>query len=141
MQNMNMNAAIVFGDAETLIELDQRSVSEWALNLTLLVNGLIDTLSIRDKKYAIALSVKKERKDKRSRFAKVSSNNLKCELSLNEAEYLQVFLLRTYRDGVAEVNHIHIESDLGGSAHDLTILFENARPPMSPEEAAALLKD
>jgi hypothetical protein len=57
----------------------------------------------------------------------------------NQAGYLQAVLLRAYRDQMAEVNHVHIEGQRSGTPFDLTVMFEVAREPMTPEDAKKLL--
>jgi hypothetical protein len=61
------------------------------------------------------------------------------ELSRTQATYMQATLLRTYRDEMAAVDHVHIEGFMRESPFDLTLFFALSRPPMTPEEIEKLI--
>ncbi|MCP5468845.1 MAG: hypothetical protein H7A32_06210, partial [Deltaproteobacteria bacterium] len=68
--------------------------------------------------------------------AKLEQNKLYLELSENELEYWIYFFLIDYRDGMAEVDHIDLETKRikGEPAVDIVLQRSHARPPLSPEE-------
>jgi hypothetical protein len=49
-------------------------------------------------------------------------------------------LLRAYRDGLAEANHVHLDGTRQKHPFSLTFFFELYREPMSGEEAIKRLK-
>jgi len=71
----------------------------------------------------------------------IAKNNsgLSILLSVNQLEYLCASLLKAYRDQVAETSHIHIEGVCDQKDYDLTIMFENFREPLTPEQASKLM--
>jgi hypothetical protein len=130
----------LFDRAEAVVELAQQEVGTFALELTLLVTAMTDSVSLRSpggKRIELIIG----KSEKWGKVAKVSRTQLRFELSHNEAEYLQAVLLRAYRDEMAEVNHIHIEARFDDESFDFTLLFQAYKPPMSPEEAARVMGD
>ena len=74
---------------------------------------------------------------KRGLFSGLDGTELRLALPKVTIEYLQAVLLRAYRDGMAEIGHVHIETN----AADLTLLFSVSAPPMSADEAMRLLEE
>ncbi len=134
----------LFGQEEVVLEVEQAEVGALALELTLLLMKLTESISISSPEgHAIYLSLQDEPEElaKRTKVASVAEKRLNFALSRTQAGYLQATLLRAYRDEMAEVNHIHIEGTLRGAPFDLTIFFQTSRPPMSPEEIERLVGD
>jgi hypothetical protein len=130
----------VIGAAEVVVELHQQDVRGLALEVTLLVSGMIPALTLRSaggQRLVLTLSPQ----EKFSRVQRLAPAHLNFELGTTQGEYLQAVLLRAYRDEMAEVNHIHLEGNEGDRAMDLTLLFHVYRMPMSAEEAMKLMGD
>lgn len=70
----------------------------------------------------------------------VGRDAVRFEMGTNHAGYLRVVLLRAYRDGWAEVNHVHIEAVLGDKLYDLTVMLELLRGPTPGEDAMGSLQ-
>lgn len=137
-----ISSEALFSQEELVIEVEQAEVGALALELTLLLMKLTDSISISfPGGHAVLLSLQDETEEiaKRTKAARVTEKRIKFELSRTQAGYLQATLLRAYRDEMAEVNHIHIEGTLRDAPFDLTIFFRTSRPPMSPEEIEKLV--
>lgn len=132
----------LFSQEEIVIEVEQAEVGALALEVTLLLMTLAESVSIicpGDHVVVLSLQDESEEVAKRTKVARVTEKRMKLELSRTQAGYLQATLLRAYRDEMAEVNHIHIEGFLRDAPFDLTVFFRTSRPPMSPEEIERLL--
>jgi hypothetical protein len=133
---------IIFGQRETVVEIMQERFGVWTLEISLLLHGLVESITVRSPNGgALLLSLLEDKRPKRSAVSRIGTNKLRIELSRTQAEYLQAVLLRAYRDGMADVEHVHIEGELAGTTHDLTVFFGASRPPLSAEEAAKALQD
>ena len=109
-----------------------------ALETTLLLLSMAASVSLRSASGRIVeVSVANVERGSKANVI-LSEEKVTFALSRNEVEYLQSFLLRAYRDGMADVGHVHVEGRLdgGGRDMDLTLLFELYRPPLSDTEAA-----
>jgi len=127
---------------ELLVEIEQDDVGVWALAVTLLLEGLTEQVrvtSLSDGETYLLRLQKDEHSAKRTVVSRAHSGGYVFALALTQARYMQVTLLRAYRDGMAEVNHVHVEGTLDGSAFDLTAFFKVARPPMSSDDAKRLM--
>jgi hypothetical protein len=129
----------LIGSTELVVEAEQAEVGTFALELTLLIEGLSEMVVILTPAgYRISLSIqKKEEKglfEARTRVTQVDPMRMSFEIARTQAMYMQATLLRAYRDEMAAVNHVHIEGFLRESPFDLTLLFATSRPPMTPEE-------
>jgi hypothetical protein len=134
--------SMVLTGSELVIEISQDCVYEWALEVTLLVERLTDGLTVIAKSgYEMSLSLLPDAPTLANRLVALPTGNkaIKFDIPRTQAEYLQAVLLRRYRDEVAEVNHIHLDGTMAANPFDLTFMFENARAPMTSEEAAKLL--
>lgn len=132
----------LLGATEVVIELNQPAVAAVALELTLLLLGLAESLRLAPKSGpTIFLRLLGDKRASKAGAALGSDGSVRFALGRNQAEYLQAVLLRAYRDQMAEVNHVHIEGERDGHSFDLTVMFESFRAPMSAEEAEKLLKD
>jgi len=132
---------IIFGQREAVLEIMQERFGVWALEIALLLQGLAESLTVRSPSGGtLLLALLSDRGVKRSVVSPHGTNKLRFELSRTQAEYLQAVLLRAYRDGMADVEHVHIEGRCAGATYDLTLFFGASRPPKSVEEAAKLLQ-
>jgi hypothetical protein len=133
---------IIFGQGEAVVEIMQERFGVWTLEISLLLQGLAESLTVRSPKGGtLLLSLLADKRVRRSAVSCGGTDKLRFDLSRTQAEYLQTVLLRAYRDGMADVDHVHIEGALAGTAYDLTFFFGASRPPMSAEEAARRLQD
>jgi hypothetical protein len=129
---------LVAGASEIIVELSQGEIAVIALELTLLLGGLVDFACLVSGAARLVLQIAEQGRVVTT-FSREAGERVRCSLSRDNAEYLQMSLLRAYRDGMAEVNHIHIEGKLDGESFDLTLLFDTSRPPMTPEEAEKIM--
>lgn len=117
----------------------KESVGDWCLGLCLLVEGLIEMLTVRGESgdQSIKLSVlSKEGRGANARISLTPYASL-VELTPGGIKYLQYFFLRYYRDEFAEVDHIDLEASdtVSGESVYLTIRVADSQPSVSPEEA------
>jgi hypothetical protein len=134
----------IFGQEEVVIEVAQAEVGALALELTLLLMELTESISISfPEGHVVLMSLQDESEEmaKRTEVTKINEKRIRFELSRTQAGYLRATLLRAYRDDVAEVNHIHIEGAHLDASFDLTIFFQTSRPPMSTLEIERLMGD
>jgi hypothetical protein len=130
----------LMNDDEIVVELSQQEVASAALEVTLLVASLGDAVVLRSARgQRVELSARPG--NVRAIVQKVSSDHFQFVLATNQLGYLQMVLLRTYRDGMADVNHVHLEGTLMGKGFDLTIFFQVYKQPLSPEEVAKRIAD
>jgi hypothetical protein len=128
------------GDAEVVVELSHDEVKLLALEITLLAAGLISMVALRShSKQRVELTPGS--RDVRATLRVLQADYVQVGLSQNQMEYLQMVLLRAYRDEMAEVNHVHLEGECAGREMAFTVLFETFRPPLSPAEAEKLMGD
>ncbi|MFY0582662.1 hypothetical protein ACN28S_57760 [Cystobacter fuscus] len=133
---------IIFGQREAVVEIMQERFGVWTLELSLLLQGLAESLTVRSPNGGtLLLSLLADKRVKRSTVSRGGTNKLRFDLSRTQTEYLQTVLLRAYRDGMADVDHVHIEGEFAGTAYDLTFFFGASQPPMSAEEAAKRMQD
>jgi hypothetical protein len=139
-RTLKFDTEVLIGQRETVVEIRQDRIEAWALEVSLLLSGLNDTLVVRSTtKPTIMLSVlPEERKRKAARTTAPSTvvtrskpDKLTFQLSRTEAEAIQATLLRAYRDEMAEVNHIHIGGLFEGVTYDLTLFFDVSRERLS----------
>lgn len=141
-RTLRFESELLIGPNEVVVEIGQGHVAKWALEVALLVDGLSESLTVRASGgRCIVLSLREESHplEHRTAVLRMSPDRMMFSLSRNHAEYLEITLLRAYRDEMAAVNHIHLEGELAGSPYDLTILFDASRPPMSSGETAKLI--
>jgi hypothetical protein len=132
----------LLGPTEVVIELQQCAVASVALELALLLAGLVESLRLRPSAGpTILLTLIDNDRIAKAVVAHCPDRTVSFALGRNQAEFLQAVLLRAYRDQMAEINHVHIEGERDGTAFDLTVLFDVYRAPMSADEAAKLLAD
>ncbi len=125
---------------EVVVEVRAAAVSTLALEFCLLLEGLADSLRLGTASgTAVLLRLTDGEQLGKATVERSAANVVSFQFGRNQAEYVQAALLRAYRDGVAEVSHIHVEGSLGDTPFDLTLLFECHREPLSADEARALL--
>jgi hypothetical protein len=130
------------GDAEVVLELSHDEVRGLAVEVTLLVLGLISKLRLRSRRnQRVDLTRASEARDMRAIVRVLAADHVTFELPENQLEYLQMVFMRAYRDDMAEVNHVHLEGVCEDRQVDLTFLFETFKPPLSPDEAKRLMGD
>jgi hypothetical protein len=136
----------LIGGTELVVEAEQAEVGTFALELTLLLEGLSEMVVILTPAgYRISLSIqKKEEKGRfeaRTRVTQVDPMRMTFEIARTQAMYLQATLLCAYRDEMATVDHVHVEGFLRELPFDLTLFFAASRPPMTPEEIEKMIGD
>ena len=139
-----LDTAVIQNAEELVIQIRQSRLPEWALEITLLIESLSSALTVQAPdgfRLALTLLSAGTTAPKRSRLVRRGSKAIDVDVPRNQMEFLQAVLLRAYRDESAEVNHVHLEGELGGRQFDLTWLFDTARPPMSADEASRLMDD
>ena len=122
------------------IRIGSETNKEWCLNLCLLREGLIDSLTIIDEEGSYKLRVLLDPSlARRSAVERSQSRGADAFLSRTELDYWATFFLKYYRDGVGEVNHLDVEAypRNPNTARGLGIVLQiaNALPPISGEEA------
>jgi hypothetical protein len=128
--------------AEIVIELDPPAVSSLALELALLLGGLANSLRVQSSKGpTLRLTLMDDDRVAQAVATRESDGSASFALGKNQARYLQVVLLRAYRDQMAEVNHVHIDGKHGETPFGLTVMFKVFREPMSPQQASRLLDE
>ena len=141
-RTLTFETEVLLGPEEVVMEMDDARFSAWALEVTLLLSGLNDSLVVRSAEATtLVLSLLEERQGRvasRAVVTRVGSTRLTCAIPRAQAIYLQAALLRAYRDKLADVSQIHLEGDLGEAPFDLTFFFKASRAPMSAEEAARM---
>jgi hypothetical protein len=132
----------LLGPGDIVIELQQAVVANMALEITLLMSGSTESLRLQPSRGpAVYLRLTAEGPVGKAAVARAPDGSVMFTLGRNQAEFLHAVLLRAYRDQIAEVNHVHVEGDCGGSPFDLTIMFDKSREPISAEQAAKLMAD
>lgn len=130
-------APIVVEASEVIIEVAVEEFDRMALELTLLATKLVTETTFHDPSglhFTIRLLASQAR---RGAFTESDNKRLILDLPAVTVGYLQAVLLRAYRDGMAEVDHVHVET----TTVDLTLLFAAYQPPMGADEAKRLLGD
>jgi hypothetical protein len=129
---------LIAGGSEVVVELSQGEAATFALELVLLLRGLTNLVNVMAGAAKLVLRLA-EPTSTATTFNREASGRMVCSLTRDNAEYLEATLLRAYRDGMAEVNHVHVQGTLDGESFDLTLLFDSSRLPMTPEEAEKLM--
>lgn len=127
---------------EAVIEVPLPLVAGMALELTLLLEGLSESLRLRPSAGPMLVLTMLDKDNVSKAIAtKDDAGAIRFALGRNQVGYLQAVLLRAFRDQMAEVNHVHVEAVLEGSLFDLTVMFDVSREPMSPEEVDKLMAE
>lgn len=136
---LHPKSEILVGHAELVFELSPSDVTLWVLELTLLLGGYVDTLQVNFERATLLLQLDGEKILSKAKILSTRPDFFRVRLGRNQAEYLHAVLLRAYRDGYGEVDHIHIFGDQAGESFDLTVCFERYAPPVAPEVAMQML--
>jgi hypothetical protein len=132
---LELASEIVVDPGEVLVEIALIEFGRVALELTLLAAKLIPRAVLQDQTGRRLTVDVLASNAKRGVFSGLESQSIQLSLPQVTVEYLQTVLLRAYRDGMADVDHIHVET----TSIDLTFLFTVSAPPMSGQEAARIL--
>ena len=137
-----IDAEIVIKPYETVLKLAQTEVAPMGMEMMLLLESMCESLTLRGQRGAsVLIALLPDRDKKHLVVSRISAHKLRFDLPQNLVEYFLAVLLRAFRDGMAEVDHIHLEGDFGDESYDLTVKFALFRPPMSAEEAARLMDE
>jgi hypothetical protein len=120
------------GTYATTVIIGRAALDQILVELFLLREGLIDRLVITHK--GTKLSVSSADTSKFGTYLQMAGGPT-VSLTSVELEFISSFLLKYYRDGVAEVDHIDV--DLGSGT--LIVKAEDSKAPMSGVEAKRLL--
>jgi hypothetical protein len=129
----SLELAISFGDF---------SISEFCCELQLLIYGYAESLTIKSDSSRRIVSLRMDGEtSRRDLDAKVrfeeSNQRVDVVLGKRHVEYWLCFFLKYYRDGLAEVDHIHLEDP--SEDREVTIIVSESQPPMPGEEARRIL--
>ena len=132
----------VMDAAEIVIEVPQGSIAALVMELDLLLDAMTASLFIRSNMGpSVRLTVLDCDWVGKATVARGSDGSVSFAIGRNQAEHLRATLLRAYRDGMAQVDHVHIEGQHDDAFFDLTFLFDVVQEPMTPEEAAELIDE
>jgi hypothetical protein len=123
------------GPTEVVVSLAEADVTPLCLEFALLLLGETAALQLQSGEERLDLEIAKKSQQPQASFARGKARGLRCTLDRDGLEYLQATLLRAWRDGAAEVDHLHLEGALAGSGHDLTVRFAKAQAPMTAAQA------
>jgi hypothetical protein len=105
------------------------ALKDWCLCLDLLEESMISELVVPYLSISNRIEIAKQYAIDSSSY---QGNPLRVLLSERDLNYMRHFFMRYYRDGVADVDHIDIETDKGDY---ITLKVEESIAPMSAEEA------
>jgi hypothetical protein len=135
-RSVKTSATAIIGRGELVLEISQNEFGKWALEFTLLLEGLANSVEMRiGAENRLRIRLTNEPHTDRLIAIKSGTGDFEFIVPRTQAEYLQATLLRAYRDEMAEVNHVHAEGFIDGKPFDLTIMFDVYKPPMTAEEA------
>jgi hypothetical protein len=136
LRSLAFDRPFTLDDATAVIEVAPAQIVPFTLELALLVHEAVtglELVSASDQRVVLTV-------DEGTTWAITGDPGpVVFALGRNQVEHLHATLLRAYRDGVAEVDHVHVEPRTDGVDVALTIVFDEFAPPMSPEAAARLL--
>ena len=115
------------------IAIDDSTSQQLCILFLLLKEALVDTLELNFLNFSIFLNLQKKNS---SYFSTVDlkKNIFKGTISLNSLEYILSFLLKYYRDGFAEAEHIDVDfANKGGEEVTLTIKCDSYKEYSSDE--------
>lgn len=120
------------------------ALARWCAGLSLLQQSLTDSLVLSTSRSDVSLSLMLMHESGREQrtICHVAGRLIQVNFSVSDFGYLYHFLLKYFRDDVAEVDHLDIEAVLQGSrsgAGYITIQVLDASAPMTPEQASEWL--
>jgi hypothetical protein len=132
-------AQVRIGNNEIVLVLGKNDTRELALEVALLLFGLTDGLLVNATgDQAMFIARHPDPAEVRGRVDHSDAARVDVLLARNQLEFIQAALLRAYRDGVAEVDHIHAEVTRQTGVYDVTLVFEHHRGPLPLDEAMRL---
>ena len=131
------------GQTEIAMTLQQEALYELSLCFCLLADGLVERLIVTNGQSHMTLHFSLEKN--LSRFSRVTIEPERCFVifASNQLEHARLFFLKYYRDGAAEVNHIHLEatdSHTNAKNVDVTFVVPHFVQPLSADEAKKRLE-
>lgn len=122
------------------IRVGRDSLWNWALGLLLVREGLVDTLTVTSERGNGAVEIRLDPTHRRTPavLASLAEPFSRLEFSGVALDYLLHALLKYYRDGQAEVDHIDLQTALSDSDNEdayVTFAFADSATPISAEEA------
>jgi hypothetical protein len=127
------------GDIELAIAFQREALRDWCLGLCLLKARLIEELIITEQQPRTKVKIRPGTKPDADRTTRVTIDpeTSLLEISASHLDDALLFFLQYYRDGVAGVGHIHLESvdaRTGEKNVDVTLRVPDVAPSISPEE-------
>ena len=121
----------------------REAIRDFCLGLCLLQEALVDVLIVADVDSKKSLKLRKMgiEDDPRAQVA-IKQESAMVDLPATALKYLLYFFLRYYRDGVAEVDHVDLETvglNMKHASGYVTVKVDDFAAPVSPEEAARRL--
>ncbi len=122
----------------------REAVRDFSLGLCLLQEALVDVLIVADvnSKKSLKLRLKMRNEDDQRSQMTVLQETATVDLPATALKYLLYFVLRYYRDGVAEVDHVDLETvglDTRQVSGYMVVKVDDFAAAVSPEEAARRL--
>ncbi|MFC7526935.1 hypothetical protein ACFQRK_23465 [Parapedobacter sp. GCM10030251] len=142
MKQVNINAEIRktdFGDQlQFKLLLNQNVGTELCMALMLLKEGLVDVIGLKFLNYSFTLKISRNNYSY-SESEIFGSEVLKGKISVGNIDYILHYVLKFYRDGYAEAEHIDIDFlNDGGKGYTFTISCVDY-PEYSSEEIKRML--
>ncbi len=111
------------------VNIPPESLTNWCLCLELLLGSYVDSFAFVNVASHTRLNVSMS--NETSFWNQVTPSQFEIGLDRDDAEALTAFLMRYFRDGVAEVDHVDVQM-----VNDGYVIFkvEEFAPPMSQEE-------
>jgi len=127
------------GDIELAIAFQREALRDWCLGLCLLKARLIEDLIITEQQPGMKVTIRLGSKPDADRTTRVTIDpeTSLVEISSSHLDNALLFFLQYYRDGVAGVGHIHLESvdaRTGARNVDVTLRVPDVAPSISREE-------
>lgn len=119
-----LNVDIDSHDQQKVIKInfDRASCQEICLMLCLLREKLVNTIELKFNNFSLFLGIQNGNQSFYS-ILDLQKGTFKAAISLNSLEYALYFLLKYYRDGVGEADHIDIDfQNRGGD--ECTLIFK-----------------
>lgn len=129
---------MLMGENEVVVEISSDDVGRWALEFGLLLARLSDVLVVSTRGAGLEFALMPTGPgEKRALAERRTESVIRFTLPQSGAGYIHAVLLRAYRDGAADVEHVHIGAMLAGREFDLTLFFDRYKPPSSEDDCHA----
>jgi hypothetical protein len=121
--------AIAFKDFDSQIVMsiyiDSTMAAELSMQLMLLRERLVSSIELKFDNATIFLKASENNLSKCSLF-NAKEKIFKANISINTLEYFMYFLLKYYRDGIAEVQHLDLDFEYNDDKEiTLTVIAKN----------------